>query len=352
MNTMRIKIGATFLIFLVSIAVIVLLYASSTKDNLVKNGFNRSFQNQEIVSLDSIQLNHSGYYFAGATDHHIYLGNHQSPKEIFVTDYSLVDTTRIKLSIFDTSKIAWGATNVKIDSPNIVMYEGATPSILHGSLPTSNIIRYANSGTKFNRAVPISSFSIVLRTYNRQLNQNILKRENIDSPLIKHSYQLEKQIDGFFCTDGMLLYSNTQNQIFYIFYYRNQIICLDTNLNIIYQAKTIDTISHARIKVGTIHSKSSVTLSSPPLLVNKKGLAVGKYIFVNSVLLADNESKETFKHYSAIDVYLAKDGSYQFSFYIPLFQNRKITDFYIKNNFLFVLYNQNLHLFKLNFSIN
>src|SRR5205814_1160866 len=113
--------------------------------------------------------------------------------------------------------------------------------------------------------------------------------------------------------------------------------------------KTIDTTSHARIKVSQIESKNMDTLSAPPVTVNKGGCVSGDYIFINSGLLSNNEEKKGFDRCSVIDVYNLKNGEYRFSFYLPDYDKKKISDFRVFNKTLVAIYDHFLYSYQLNF---
>jgi hypothetical protein len=100
-----------------------------------------------------------------------------------------------------------------------------------------------------------------------------------------------------------LNYSSVSNSLVYLYYYRNEFICADTNLNLKYRGKTIDTNTVAKIKIAKLNSRNQLTLAEPPLLVNKSACVWKNYLFVQSHLIADNENKEIFRHASVMDVY-------------------------------------------------
>ncbi len=150
------------------------------------------------------------------------------------------------------------------------------------------------------------------------------------------SYTLKKQVDGLLCTDGHLLYSPDLKEIIYIFRYRNQFICLDTNLHVVRTGKTIDTTSVAKISVAELDGK--ITMSKPPLMVNRSACVDGKYLFTYSNLMAKNESTDTFKKVSAVDVYNLVDGSYRFSLYVDTYNGKKMRQFKVRNSVLVALF--------------
>jgi hypothetical protein len=133
---------------------------------------------------------------------------------------------------------------------------------------------------------------------------------------------------------------NKSNRLVYMYYYRNQFICLDTNLRVIYRSKTLDTNSRSKIEVRMVHEQK--ILASPPVLVNKFICISGKSILICSALCSDNEDQEIFKNNSVTDVYDSRDGRYRFSFYLPKIHNNKISSLALQGNQLFTIQGNSL----------
>jgi len=165
---------------------------------------------------------------------------------------------------------------------------------------------------------------------------------------MKYPDILTKQIDGLFCTDGILNYDPGTRQLVYTYYYRNEFILLDKNLNVIKTAHTIDTTSRAHIKVAKINSDKSVTLASPPEFVNLRSSLSGNWLFIQSPVKAINEQEDEFANNSAIDIYNVSDNKYHFSIYIPDLNQKKISAFQVHGKNLYVIQDKFLTIFRLN----
>ena len=159
---------------------------------------------------------------------------------------------------------------------------------------------------------------------------------------------LEKQLDGKFCTDGMLLFDNYNSSLLYMYYYRNQFIVLDTNLHILAKYKTIDTTNKVSITLDTIYSENRVTFSSPPGIVNKRATLSNKLLFINSALKASNEDEQLNNQDNDIDIYRLDNGNYAFSFTLPAFRKQKLSSMIVSGNMLFGIYDSYLISFELN----
>lgn len=334
---------------LICVLLISILYLHSTKINSKGNSFVRQFPSHIISNSKSLDIEHNSYYIAGVSDRFIYLGNSTAPSFFLISDYTLQDTLHYTIGLpYDRIAIAY--LNAVIDSPNIYLSEGVTPAILQADIFDSLFQNhYFFKDLHFSLSVPLSKTSFILRTYDSILHRNILAKKTLAPDSIKYATNiLEKQIDGMFCTDGMLLYEKELQRLIYFYYYRNQFLCLDTNLNILYRGKTIDNIEQARIKVDTVSSHKMTTLSSPPLIVNEKGCISKNYLFINSNILAKHEDEKSFRNSSVIDVYSLTDGVYKFSFYLPNFKEKKMKCFQIRNGKVFALYDHYLLSFDLN----
>jgi hypothetical protein len=243
----------------------------------------------------------------------------------------------------DTVKFYPG-TFVRTYERKFYVCDGVKPLLVSGSLDDGKM-SMVEQVPYFSEVLPHLNYYI-LKLFNRDMKNSLLKltKSNVTS-----SYTFEDQGEGIFSSDGVLTESPDGLRLFYIYYYRNQFICLDSNLKLIYKGKTIDTISHAQIKVGTINSLHEKTLASPPIFVNKRSSANNEYLFVHSALIADNEIKETMKGINPIDIYRIKDGKYIFSIYLADFSNEKLQDFRVCEHTLIALYDDYLYFEHLNF---
>lgn len=178
----------------------------------------------------------------------------------------------------------------------------------------------------------ISNNSAVLQTMNFAARENALTKSN--GP---QKYVLKRQIDGLLCTDGVLDYSSDLAVVVYTYRYRNQYVCLDTNLNVVRFGKTIDTTSVAKISVS--ETKGKITMAKPPLMVNRGTFVYGKYLFVHSNLMARNESIDIFKNNSVVDVYDLSDASYRYSFYIEHHNELKMRQFKVVGHIFIAMFN-------------
>jgi len=280
-------------------------------------------------SMKELDLGYNSFYLAGATTKHLYLANATYPQSIWITNHSLLDTQRIDFHIVNSGKIAWKAVRVIVDSPDVFCLEPITPTILKADLADFTFHRLDISNVNFSLSVPLSVSTFVNLVYDDAKDETRLVKMLADERSgDTRSYTIEKQKEGLFSTDGMIHFDRSNNRLVYIYYYRNQFLCLDSNLHFLYQSRTIDTIS----QVARIAAENKITLASPPLVVNKLSCIDQGILYINSPRLANNEDEKGFASYSVIDMYSLKDGSYKYSFNIPDYKGQKLRNFSVINH--------------------
>lgn len=339
-----------FSIFFFSLIIVVILFLyASEKPNHQHASFLRKFILDPIQISEVLDVQYNSYYVAGVTKNHIYFGNISGARHLLVSNSSLTDTQHVEMSIEGIDKLEFRRIRVKVDSPYFYISDGTTPAIFRGSLGSWRADRFMYDSAHFMQSIPINSKSYVIRTTSRTTNSTALGKVTNTPPYVKLAHDLlEKQVDGKFCVDGMMHFNKDMNWLVYVYYYRNQFICADSSLNLLYRGNTIDTVSKAKIKLAEIKSENSITVAAPPMMVNKKSCVSGNNLFVNSNLLAKNEDKKKFESSSVIDVYNLKDGKYQYSFYLPKYNKRKLREFQVLGDTLIALYDHYVLKYQLN----
>lgn len=196
--------------------------------------------------------------------------------------------------------------------------DGFIPYIFRGDTTDWKARSIMDKAFYFEDAEPIDSATFTILTTSSKTRENVLGKAMLsDSAKIDLSHELlQRQIDGVFDTDGMLHYNRQLQKLVYTYFYRNQYIVADDDLTLDHFGKTIDTISRAQIKVGTIASKNQRKLAAPALIVNKSSATYGNYLFVNSKPIGRLEPIEVWEQASIIDVYDLTGNTYEFSFYV------------------------------------
>lgn len=329
-----------------SILLVLSLHYISNQVRHSRNSFIRLLPSHIVLPGNILDLRRSGWRFSGISDDSLYLGNFYVPDKILKVSKDIKDTISVKLNFPNNVKLTQTYFN-SVDNGSVYTFDGSQPALFKSNLINGQL-KIKAKPPFFTQAIHSCNNSYVLRVV---LNgQNTLVNYNSDSTGLRIPIGLlEKQVDGVFCTVGNLIKVPNSNRIFYIYYYRNQFICADKKLTLLYKGKTIDTVSKAKIKVAYIKSQNQTTLAIPPVYVNKQSTANDKYLFIRSGLKADNEVGGTLDKLSVIDVYQVTDGRYKFSFYLPDFNGKKLTDFRAYGKNLYALYDHYLYKYQLNF---
>ncbi len=312
-----------------------------------RNGFLRHFVDTPVlIAEDTLDLGYDSYYLAGHTTHTVYMGNLVAPRHFLSISLETLDPEHMEFKIAQPRPFKMPSIQVAIDSPYIYLCEGTAPAIYKGDLNSLTISPREIMGTYFLDVVPTGNSTFMIRSLNHaresMLGRLVLEPFRVAFPPI----DLKKQIDGFFCTDGKMHYDEKMERLVYVYTYRNRILILDSALNVTAAGKTIDTISHARIKVAKMSFGNTVALSSPPMVVNRNSSVYDNWLFVNSDLVADNENAGNCQKCAVVDVYELPTLRYKCSFYIPGYAGTKINDFAFFGSRLLAQYESKVIFFK------
>jgi len=332
--------------FTSSILFVFSLFKISDRLNHLPSSFVRFIYPHKWRNHLNLDVKYNSYYIAGLSKNNIYLGNETAPLQLLISNYK-TDTQTIHLKIDSYNKLKFRGIKIVADSPFFYLYEGNSGHIIVGSLLNFSEISIDSTKFHFNRFLSLKKGLYITRTISDSIKKNILIKESV-FPDKKQYYVFQKQKEGIFSVDGMLNYDKASNKLVYVYFYRNQFIALDTNLNELHVFNTIDTNTIAKINVSSIKSENITVLSTPPLTVNKRSCSFGDTLYINSKLKARNEEEDYFTYNSVIDMYSLSSGKYLNSFYLPDLFGSKVKSFKIYNNYLVALYEHHLVVFTLN----
>ncbi|HWW42276.1 hypothetical protein [Pedobacter sp.] len=328
---------------------VILLFIISNKLAQSPNHFIRQTTAHSVEGISCLDTKQTHLYFMGIDKKEdVYLGNREQKNRVLKARFNKSDNVLItETALFDKELQIYNDSYLTIDSNKIFLFEGYKSEIWSGKISDLKLSTKIQT-KRFATGISIDTGSFIFVRINRN-NENELVRYGAVNLGFVGKNLLQKQIDGLFCTDGQLIKVPNSNKIFYTYFYRNQFICADTNLNLLYRGKTIDTNTFAKIKIAKITSANQLTLASPPVTVNNQTTANEKYLFIHSGLKADNETANMHEEGAAIDVYNVSDGKYKLSFYLPDFNGKKLTDFRVYGQSLYALYDHYLYKYQLNF---
>ncbi|MEP5341652.1 MAG: hypothetical protein ABJL44_04515 [Algibacter sp.] len=318
---------------IVSIGFVTLLFSISEKGLHRDNSFIRRFPGHPAIYKKKLDLTYNSYYIAGADQGQIYLGNSTAPLNLMILDTTLQEKQEIRLAL-DQNTLPFRFLQLRVIPPYFFLADGMVPYIGRGNTTDWKAKSILNVNAYFAKIEPIDSANLVIRAVSSKTKENVLgKISLLDTSRVDLSHDLlQKQVDGMFDTDGVLLYNHQLQKLMYTYFYRNQYIVANDSLQLSLLGKTIDTISQAQIKVGTIVSKKQQKMASPALLVNGNSATYGSYLFVNSKLVGRYEPIEIWDQASVIDVYNIEKNTYEFSFYVYNIEKHKLKSFQVLND--------------------
>ncbi|HEU4791811.1 MAG TPA: MauE/DoxX family redox-associated membrane protein [Flavobacterium sp.] len=329
---------------------IVGLYISS--DDLMhnENPFIRRFIQGASIKMEEKDVKSTSLYFAGSENGKIFIGDNLAPLHILEYDSLLHQTEHYKIKL-ERENFPFRSVQVRIAPPYFYVTDGTVPVIFKGNISDwkASIIMDNNS-FYFSKAVIIDSSTIAFRARQQITLDNILGTFNFKDGLtvIPTTSLLEKQIDGFFDTDGTMHYDKESKKFVYTYFYRNQFIVADNTLKLLYRGKTIDTTAHANIKIAFIKSTGERKFASTPKVVNNLSAISGNLLFINSKLIGRYESRAMWKKATVVDIYDVNKGIYLSSIYLYNVEKLRANDFTIIGSNLYVLVGNYLHHYILN----
>ena len=338
---MKKKIFYIVLTMVISSAVVVGLFVSSEHIMKRENPFTRRFLPHPVTDPKGVVLPFNSYYIAGATDEHIYLGNHTAPlhglelkSNAEIKDTLLLKTDDLQNHLLTTAK--WNITN-----DSLILHDASLGLFYSGSLHDRVIKKKINvNPNSYSSAVPTTNSEIVLGLFNSKKNNVTLGILNTKSGTIITKEGLldeEGQPQDLFSNDGILLYNSHLDKIIYVYYYKNKSLVLNQNLSHREVLQTIDTISRPNFTIAYLEHKKQLKMSEKPVFVNKAAATSGNYLFILSERMGRNERRQMYNEADIIDVYDLRDLTYSHSFYLHRFNKTPVTELYAYGEYLFGL---------------
>lgn len=334
--------GSLILIPIVLIGIFLLFFLN----NEVKNGFKRNVVKKNLKVKGESQFDGLITGIAGIADNHVYFAT-SNPTRFLQMKIDLTDLKPIDVKYKSTQSLK-DAYTVDIDSPQVRIYGGNLQTVISsaiGDMDSATTMKF--EGTIFNQAVYLPSQSYIIRQYEPKVRDFVFVKYDKGGHLIKSEESLSNNIaDDGISTQGILLYNHQYQSLIYVHRLMNRFYAFDTSLNLVFNNRTIDTFSLPNTivkgyKEGNMNIK---TFAAPPRFVNGVATTYGDHVYINSLLKADNDSKSEFTSKHIIDVYNVKGGNYQYSFYIPNFNEQKLTAIEVRRNTLIAVYGFGRHI--------
>lgn len=324
----------------VAIGSIAFLLVWASEEQYQSYDFRRLGLSNRLTLINFKDLGYNSYYIAGATDRYTYLGNSVSPLHLLVIDVKTVDTTHVGLDLSSYEGLARGPLSVMVRDDELFLLGGDTRSVLKGTTGKWQLKPFLNGDiTTFDQATPSSTGSVFFRTI-RGRKYVLGHQDSLSLPATIKYDLLRSQKEGIFEADGLLACDAESSKLIYTYRYRNEFVCMDTSLTLLYRQHTIDPIDTARIQVSELRSGRSM-MAIPPLTVNRMCYANAGKLWVVSAIMGAGERVELFKTSTAIDVYdIDEKGRYLYSFYVPYFRSKQLKSFAVKGNRLLAIHDR------------
>lgn len=322
---MKKKILIMFLLCCVAIGTLYALNLASNAPNRVANGFERKFLPIEATIAHQLEFTTAVRELAGRHGDSLFLVTGEAGK-IYITDVTLRKPTTILL---DDPKIENIVPRfyTTVRYPEVYIFGGNATSYAVGDLRNKKTSKHKlNLNGLFNNPILMDDHIIMQITDNNSrsarfgivgLNGEILTKEN---NLSKGS------ADAGFVYSGILKYDPVGNRMVYVHFFDNNFDVFTPELELLYSGHTRDTTYTNPNKI-VINGKS-VSYASPPIRINSYSAVHNGYLYVTSMLLADNEDRKEFYKHTVLDQYNLDDGSYVGSFYLPNIDKQVITQYY------------------------
>lgn len=335
-----------------SIVVMIVLFLTSEDIMHHKNPFIRRYPQHPIALTHTTDLGFNSYYFSGYANNTIYLGNYTAPLHVIALDTAFQNRQTAKIS-FDPKNITFRMVKIVVRGNYFYLMDGSVPCIFRGKTADWKVTTALKGSPYFTLAEPIDSTMILFRSNNGKNASHILGVfDSEKQSKIQYAPKLlQQQIDGIFDTDGMLQYSEKLGKMVYVYFYRNEFIVAGKNATLDYRGHTIDTISHAQIKVAYLKDRTERKMAAPPLTVNAHTAISHHLLFVHSKVPGRYENDKLWKQSSIIDVYDLNKNTYVLSFAVYDIDKSKLRSFFVTSTYLYALIGNQLAVYELKNSL-
>jgi len=321
-----------------SIATMIALFLSSEQMMHHENPFIRRYPQHPIAQTHSFDLKYNSYYFAGFDKGKIYLGNITNPLHLIAMDSTLNHSQDITIG-FDPKNIPFKMVTIMVRGSYFYLMDGRVPTIFRGKTQNWQITRELKGIPYFTKAEPIDSTTIVFKSNNGKKLANIVGVfSTMQQPKTKYNDTLlQQQLDGIFDTDGLLMYSEKMQKAVYLYFYRNEFMITDKEATLLYRAHTIDTNTHAKIKVAYLKNRTERKMAAPPYIVNAHASICEHLLFVHSKVKGQYENEKLWEQAFIIDVYDLNKKTYVMSFALYGIKNEKLNSFLVTPTHLYAI---------------
>ncbi|GAA3573396.1 hypothetical protein [Snuella lapsa] len=334
---------------LLGIACMVTLFLLSENEMHRNNAFIRRYPHHPISKTYDLDLKYNSYYIAGHANDLLYLGNTTAPLHLLEVNLITKDTNHIRIKL-DEPDLPFRSIRIGILAPYFFVMDGSVPCIFRGSITDWKAHLWMKDHAYFTRALPIDPNTLYIKTISSKTNEAVLgiieKQEGTFNVTLNPNI-LERQLDGMFDVDGTMLVSGDNSQLGYVYFYRNQFMVMNPDLELLRRAETIDTVQVAKIQLSQRNAHGEIKMKAPPLQINKGAVLYQDLVMVQSDRLGKYEDKAMLDQAAIIDVYNWNKQTYQFSFYLYTIGKKKVKAFTVCGDRLVAIIEDELSVFRL-----
>lgn len=330
------------------IILVIGLFLSSEQEIKRNNAFQRKYSPHGLEEIGNFPLESNSFYIAGIANNLIYLGNYFAPLYLKAVDFQLKTSKEIKIEI-ENYQLPYKRVRIQVTPPYFFVGDGTVPILFKGNTTEWKAETFSKEDAYFYQFTLLDSTSLAISTTSTITNTNalgILKSINDSIKLNLNTQVLKQQQNGTFDTDGLLLYNHELQKIIYVYYYRNQYVITNKQLENKSQGKTIDTIKQAQIDVAYYSKKDEYNLGKS-VLVNRTASVFGKHLFINSDRLGKYEDEDVLKSASIIDQYHITNNTYIQSFYFYHQPLKKLREFKVYKDLIIGLVDNQLWIYQI-----
>lgn len=340
------------IIIIVVIVILGMLMATAELPNVKNNGFSRSWVGSTAFEPKfEYELKEPVSRIIGVIDSVTYLSS-DNPNAILAlsTSFKYKDTIILNYNLPPEKSVPF---TISSDSSNLYWHFNNMSMIIHGRVPGENLKLIKLNAGLFIRAAQISPKSVVLKGFDSLMSKQVLKKVDMETgEILFERDALDNSADGSLgtSTDGMLLWNSSVSQLVNVEFFRNRVVCMDSNLNVTMRFNTIDTISTNHISLSVEKENDTTGKLAPETtraIVNKDAFLDATHLYIISGLRADNESIKEYNRNVNIDVYDILTGKYNGTIRVRKEHDKAFKSAYIYDGRLLALYDKKICVYAL-----
>lgn len=321
-----------------SVLIVSFLWFSADRPNKNANHFQRTFIDKDQGTTQRQILPEGVSDFIGVTSDTAFFSTEELGK-VIMTNSKFEIKSEIRFPFSHSLKDSIGSDFFsRFDVPWIYFCAYNIPAIIRCNIYTRQVDVYYKSGTAFTNFCPVSANKFLFRQLDFKTKDQIFSLRDIrySSPVTEKTLYTPYG-DGGLVAGGNLHYQKDAGIFNYTFIFGNKIILFDTSLNIVKTLHTIDTFALPLMRVGLI-GKNTYSNLGPSKRINHLTCISSKFLFVNSLVKADNEEEQSFSKNAVIDVYDLTTLIYKGSFYIHRPDHKYISNMLVVDRLFIAIY--------------